>query len=492
MSSLEKTWLAMVKDSTWTMALLETTSSKMTVTAFREFNMPFFQDPDFDVAAIKEWMDRFATGPSRLKIAMDSAAILTDFVDFPRVSGKTLERHFKDNVSNYFDCNKDDYVVNFKVAGFFKQNGLERVRILLAALPKDLLTRIYQIVGHLGIELSSLNIACECFMRLFEEMDPQRSWNMVVVSLDSVVGHVFLVEKGEVVSYATVDVALNQLFRALRELEKFPSSKGFPLGGETPLKRVIGRPLGFEKAEEDAALQSGGHLTQGGQRTRGLWRSEKPLLTDAIDLFPEFAVITPKIEEIDLASLFISYQDLPFSLTLTALDLQRLRKKEASAMDGQTLAQKGAGRESELDSLFSDGGQRASLKRVADKIKELIQMYQKDQPTESFPLDENDQYVESSYLPIPAGLSDRKSQNFGDGLVEHNSIFRELYVTGIGTEASYFAILLKEIWQDVLPVYCGFLKQWQNPVIQRQQDPVDWTRHPCLLGLILKTYDELN
>ncbi|MCL1916907.1 MAG: hypothetical protein FWG14_01120 [Peptococcaceae bacterium] len=490
MSLLEKTWLVVAKDSTWIMALLETTSSKMTLKAFREFDMPFFRNEGWDVGEIKEWMGQFATGPSRLKVALDSAAVLTDFIDFPRVSGKTLEKHFKDNISNYFDCDKDDYVINFKVAGFFEQGDLERIRILLAALPKDLLTRIYEIVGQLGIELASINIACECFMRLFEEMDPQRSQDMAVVDLGSTLGHVFLVEKGEVVSYAAVTVALSHLFRALKELEKFPGQKVFPLGGGMPLKKLISRSLGFETDEDQGedeeapdsdypgagGQQAGGikglRLAETFQRAEAFQRAEDLRLTDNMaEIFPEFAVVSPKITEPKLEALFIPYQNLPFSLDLTALDLQRLRKKEVLAMRVCDKAQGQERNEDELDSLFSDGGQRASFKRVADKIQELIQIYQNSQ--RSHPLE-------------------RSGQSDEGWLEEEKSLFREVYVTGIGTAAPRVFSILGEMCQDVLSVSCDYPEGWQVPVTQRQEEGVEWIRYPCLLGLILKTHDEFN
>ena len=434
MSTLEKTWLAIVRETSWIMALLETSAAGISVKALQEFEMSSAYDEDFDIAAIKQWMTQYATGHSRIKIALDSPEVMARFVELPHVSAKTLERHFKDNVASYFDFDDeedspDNYIINFKIAGYFVWEGHERTRILLAALPKNILTKIYRAAGRLNIDLASINIACECYMRLFEEMIPKDFIDMAFIDLVPEAGHVFLVENGNVVRYASVKVNLKRLFQALRRWDS-PERTG------ASLKKLASQSLGFQSPEKESlSFRIHGHYPETAQ------------------VFPEFAVITPKMAEPELADLFILNRNLPFALPITERDLKNERRKAA-------LEERDQADEDQTDSLFADAEQMAALHQVYMCLRGLILDY-----GESKGLNEDDK------MP-----------------------FARLYVTGIGTNKSKFATLLKSSWQEMLPVQFGFVENWRIDLglLGSAYEDADWTKQVCLLGLVLKTYDELS
>ncbi|MCL1852265.1 MAG: hypothetical protein FWF88_04445 [Peptococcaceae bacterium] len=433
MSTVEKTWLALAKDTSWTMALVETSEAGVVVKSWQEFEMSFADVGEgaakspkgLDTAAVKNWMKQHATGPSRIKIALDSAAVLVRLVELPRVSAKTLERHFHDNVSSYFDFTEsekflDDHVINFKITDFFEREGHSRTRILLAALPKKLLTRIYRLTDDLGIDLASINIACECFVRVFEEMLPDGVDN-AFVDLDRDSGHVFLLQNGTIVQYARVQAELERLFPALKQWES-------PESG-TPLRSLETPPPGFGAAQGTGPFQ----------------------VVGATGMFSEFAVVAPKMAEPELDELFVKAKDLPFSLNISDRDLKTERKNKV-ALESEDLPA-----DDRTDALFADEGIKAALGQVFTQLREFVFEY-----TESH------------------------------GLRQDEHPFARLYVTGIGYRENKFTSLLKAEWQDLLPVHIGFIEDWQPPLAQSGDFVSDWTRYVCFLGLILKTYDELK
>jgi len=162
-------------------------------------------------------------------------------------------------------------------------------------------------------------------------------------------------------------------------------------------------------------------------------------------------VISPKMAEPELDDLFVKAKDLPFSLQISDRDLMSERNTL------EVLATQEWPADDRTDVLYSDEGIREALQRVFAQLRELIS-----------------DYTQSLDLEMDAHP------------------FSRLYVTGLGAKTNKFTFLLKEEWKGLVPVSVGFLEDWLPPLAQSEEFVADWTKQVCLLGLILKTYDELR
>jgi|GEM_PF-1689039 len=114
----------------------------------------------------EEFRTSFRTALKRLKISSDrvafsisSSRIINREISIPMVKESKIETLLYQNASDYFPVNITDYRLTYNILGKLEENGKKHYKLLVCAVPRDIIRSYYQLANFLGVEIVAIDFA---------------------------------------------------------------------------------------------------------------------------------------------------------------------------------------------------------------------------------------------------------------------------------------------------------------------------------------------
>lgn len=180
--SKTKKWLAVVRDEHWTLAKVSLRKGELRILRMSELELaaPLLKSEARDgeetgpSVQLKAWLRQQKVPLKELKIAVSYFGVITRIIVLPKMSTKDLHKLLTEQTDQYFTLNIEDYVVDYRVIEHFFEEGQEKQKVLLAALPKSRWASFYETCLEAGFKPKTVDLASDSCIRLYANLS-QRS-----------------------------------------------------------------------------------------------------------------------------------------------------------------------------------------------------------------------------------------------------------------------------------------------------------------------------
>lgn len=167
-------WLAVVQGQNWRIAKIAGRSSKLTIKALFEFEGTTETTPSSSFSErLKEWFRQNKIPFKKLRIAFSCPGVITRMISLPLLSAQDLEKLLTEQVAQYFTLNTEDYVLDYRIIDQVEEDGQERIRVLLAALPKNHWEPFWSLCQELGLKPKVVDLAADSLIRVYSKLEQQ-------------------------------------------------------------------------------------------------------------------------------------------------------------------------------------------------------------------------------------------------------------------------------------------------------------------------------
>lgn len=182
-------WLAVVRDEHWVVAKVKCSKVKIEVAQLAEYDLLLSgkeeEEPPEDIAEesslgikeskgtaeigqnLRQWLKREKIPLNHINIAFSCPGVITRVITLPELNQKDMDTLLTEEVEQYFTLNLDDYLVDYRVLDHYREGHQFRVRVLLAALPKEPWEKFWQICQEAGLGLKVVDLAADSILRLY-------------------------------------------------------------------------------------------------------------------------------------------------------------------------------------------------------------------------------------------------------------------------------------------------------------------------------------
>ncbi|QXM05996.1 type IV pilus assembly protein PilM [Crassaminicella indica] len=104
----------------------------------------------------------------RAVCTLDSTTAITRELVFPYVKPEELGSIVQLEIEQYLPIRFDEYVIEYKILEEFSENDIKKLRVLIAALPKEIVESYLSLVNDLGLKPIALDIHANAIAKAFE------------------------------------------------------------------------------------------------------------------------------------------------------------------------------------------------------------------------------------------------------------------------------------------------------------------------------------
>jgi type IV pilus assembly protein PilM len=234
----KKKWVALIYGNRWIAAKISHSRPyKLKIHRLAEFNnsqhLQDAQTQQTDKDALhynlKKWLKAQRIPLRKLKIAISCPGVITRMITLPVLSEKDLEKLLTEQVDQYFTLNIAEYIVDYRILESIQEDGQQRLRVLLAAIPRARWEEYWNVWCNLGFAPKITDLAADCLARLYSRLElPTRksankpaesSRDIAIVDLSSERVEFILLEHGILFLYSDMEVMLEGLLDSVRDLD---------------------------------------------------------------------------------------------------------------------------------------------------------------------------------------------------------------------------------------------------------------------------------
>ncbi|MDA8227961.1 MAG: pilus assembly protein PilM [Desulfitobacterium hafniense] len=255
----KKHWIAVVRGKRWVVAKVSRRKFKLNIHRLAEFNgenpypIEFIEGTQSSQTALQlaeqkgeeefknqllHWLKQNKVPLKKLNLAISCPGVITRMITLPILSAKDLDKLLTEQVDQYFTFNIADYVVDYRILEKFVEDGQERLRILLAALPKYQWEKQWELWKNLGLSPKVTDLAADCLARLYSRVsrrgdektnsESEKLPDIAIVDLGVDRVEFVLLEHGVFFLYSDMEINLEGLVEyasSLSVVEKNSNSK---------------------------------------------------------------------------------------------------------------------------------------------------------------------------------------------------------------------------------------------------------------------------
>jgi len=144
--------------------------------------------------------------------ALPQDQVFTRLVTFPPLSEQELESALKWEAEQYIPLPLEEVSLTYEVVGKVRENSQEKMEVLLAAAPKNLIEKILRVLKIAGLNAVSLEMEITALARSLVSSDSQ---SVLIVDLGAKATDLAVVEGGQIIFVHSIAVAGEALTRAL-------------------------------------------------------------------------------------------------------------------------------------------------------------------------------------------------------------------------------------------------------------------------------------
>lgn len=123
------------------------------------------------INVIKEELRENKAASGTCHLSIKSTAIITREIPFPILSNKEIEGLLKYQLEEYLPMDYGKYIIQHKPIGKTVVEGIEKLNVLVVAIPKDMVEMHYDFVRELGLKPAVLDYQSNGIWKLFKFTD---------------------------------------------------------------------------------------------------------------------------------------------------------------------------------------------------------------------------------------------------------------------------------------------------------------------------------
>lgn len=108
-------------------------------------------DKDLIYYVLNEELKNRKTKTKNVHLTINSSSIITREVIIPKVEEEEIENILQYQIEEYIPMNPEDYIVQFKIIGTVYEDDIEKLGILLIAIPKNIVESHFQLLKDLDL-----------------------------------------------------------------------------------------------------------------------------------------------------------------------------------------------------------------------------------------------------------------------------------------------------------------------------------------------------
>lgn len=281
-------WVAVIRGEKWIVAKISRNKLKLKIHHLAEFDgeAPYLkhvkdseednnvtevakQSEEEQVSAdLRVWLKKQKVPLKKLDLAISCPGVITRMITLPVLSDKDLEKLLTEQVDQYFTLNISEYVVDYRVLEKIEEDGQQRLRILLVAIPRGQWERQWKQWSELGFSPKVTDFAADTLARLYSKVSKQGERKKSPVQLEKLqdiaivdvgVGRVefILLEHGVFFLYSDMEIQLDGLIEYANTLDRGDKSSE-PQSEEAAVDHLVSElgqlelaEIGFKNEMED-------------------------------------------------------------------------------------------------------------------------------------------------------------------------------------------------------------------------------------------------
>ena len=225
-------WVGLVRGNRWVVAKVSRRKFKLNIHRLSEFDGDNFCppgmlgegiDPDLSKATmitdLKSWLKTQGVPLNKLQLGISCPGVITRIIVLPILSSKDLDKLLTEQVDQYFTLNLADYVVDYRLLDRFEEEGQQRQRVLLAALPKSEWNRLWNLCQEVGFSPRVVDLAADSIVRFYSKVSergkksrkPEVIPDMAILDLGKDRVEFVILEHGAFFLYSDLEVSLEGL-----------------------------------------------------------------------------------------------------------------------------------------------------------------------------------------------------------------------------------------------------------------------------------------
>ncbi len=109
--------------------------------------------------AFRDALKRLHISTDRVAFSVSSSRIINREITIPMVRESKIETLIYQNAADYFPVNITDYKLVYNILGKLDQNGRKAYKLLVCAVPRDIIRSYYQFASFLGVDVAAIDFA---------------------------------------------------------------------------------------------------------------------------------------------------------------------------------------------------------------------------------------------------------------------------------------------------------------------------------------------
>ena len=161
---------------------------------------------------LKEELKENKVSANNCHLSINSTAIITRELPFPRLSNKEIEGLLRYQLDEYLPMDYGKYIIQHKTLGVIVDEGVDKLNVLVVAIPKDTVEMHYNLVRELGLKPMILDYQSNCIWKIMKftnsinnTIDPSKK-TIAAIDLGYCSTNTSIIKKGNMQTSKAVDI----------------------------------------------------------------------------------------------------------------------------------------------------------------------------------------------------------------------------------------------------------------------------------------------
>lgn len=212
-------------------------------------------------SVLEEGLKTYNIGSGSAIAVINSSMIITREITMPKVGSEQIESILKYQVGDYIPIHPDDYVVKHITLGTIVEDGIEKVKLLLIGVPKNIVESHFNLLKNVGLKPYVLDYQGNAMAKLLDYSDiinkDYNTVDLVIASVD--IGYsstkLAIVKNGNIEVSRVIDIGSKTLYSNLSD--SFDCSLG-----ELEEKVINIKDITHENNDQDEDISEDDRLVQ--------------------------------------------------------------------------------------------------------------------------------------------------------------------------------------------------------------------------------------
>ena len=149
------------------------------------------EQTDVLAKAIKVVMDEHRFNANNVAFSISSPRLATKEVLIPNVKANKIDKLVQANATEYFPVNMDEYIIQYTVLEKVEDQGQEKIKLMVAAVPSEVVESYYGLVKALGLKVAFVDYAGNSTYQIMKQQIGPEVSLVIQVENDGTVINIF-------------------------------------------------------------------------------------------------------------------------------------------------------------------------------------------------------------------------------------------------------------------------------------------------------------